>query len=350
MHKFERYFSVVLAVSVSAVSMLMTANFAYSFTADGFWANVCGIILGGIVDLAKLGLWFARHRCRFYGYMSLVLMLVSCLASYMASINFTDTDTEKYRQQTHTYQSVLMEIENLEKDEKALQGFVDLHKNSQYHDQWEKGEEIVEELREIRRKKKELKARLATIGAEEARKMSQSSALFVLFSDMTGMSFEKSRKTLCLFFSSIFEVLGLTCVNYAGKMLEEWKMIKAKTDTEKEVRELSKPQFVSENTETVSNSDTDTPTHTERPLRLSLKQLKTYERIRRDIISGETYPINRRNIAKKYSIRFEEARDILELMLSFKELRKRGNSYRVNPERLNDTTNENDRHKQAGSV
>lgn len=330
--------------------MLMTANLAYSFTGDLFWANICGIIIGVIVDSAKLGLWFARHRCKYYGLVSLVLMQVSCLASYMAAINLTNTDAESLRQQTHAYQSVLMEIDNLEKDDQGLQDFAELHKQSQYHDQWEKGEDIVEQQREIRRKKKELKAQLATAGADEARTMSQSSELFILFSDITGMSYEKSRKTLCLLFSFVFEVLGLTCVNYAGKMLEEWRTINAKLEAEKEASEFSTQQSVSEKTETISNSNTDTSKNTEALLGLPLKQLKTYEQIRRDIISGKTYPINRRNIAKKYSVRFEEARDVLELMLSFKDLCKRGNSYRVNPALKNDTANENEIHKQAGLV
>ena len=178
---------VVIQYVLCAVSMVLTALFALSFSTsslglpfsvpgEAIIAPVLMVVVGVSLDAIKYLFWGTGTF--HFQISSLVLVFFSWAASVAFFVTQDDAKVERARVNTPAYQAYLVEKNALEQQISQKAALVELKSNSQFHKQWQESERLSNELVILSEQLNQLLLDGGQIGFLQAKGQLTSSAFF----------------------------------------------------------------------------------------------------------------------------------------------------------------------------
>lgn len=307
------------------VSLALTALFALSFTSTtsaesniAYLPQILMVSIGGGIDLSKYLFWRYRAKHLAFYCMASVLVLFSCMASIAFFVTQEHQQIERGVVQTSEYKAYTTSIELLEKEIQAKQKLLDARLASQYHQQWDKAEDLVSELAALRDKLNQLINENHHVGVESAQKNISTAAFFLGISELLGVPFQSAVTLGYALLALLIELsaLGVIAMSEPGSRSGD-QVDRRRNDFDDELEPFTGGERIQPRPSDDTDQDSESPPSSE-------------EAIIHDILTGESKPILRQLI-KQYGIQYQQARDILDHLLDRRLIRDVGLTYEVVP-------------------
>lgn len=207
--------------------MLLTALFALnigsihsSSTLSGFSIeHYVGLFLliaiGLCIDISKYLFWFYRKKHGLFLLLSIVLVCFSWAASVAFFAAKEKDNIRVHQTETSQYTANKIAIISLELAIAEKRKLLEKRLSSSYHNQWDKGEKLLEEINHLNNQLKEQIAFSDRIGIEEAQSQLSTSALFTMLSSLSSLSFTSVTHIIYGLLSLIIEVCALGVMSLA---------------------------------------------------------------------------------------------------------------------------------------
>jgi len=207
--------------------MLLTALFAFNigsihssttlqyFSIEHSVGLFLLIAIGLCIDISKYLFWFYRKRHVLFLLLSVLLVCFSWAASVAF---FTAKEKESirvYQSESSQYIAHKVTIASLKSTIAEKQKLLEKRLSSNYHNQWDKGEEMLEEINSLNQTLKEHIALSDSIGIESAQSQLNTSALFMMLSSLLSLSFSSVANIVYGMLSLIVEVCALGVMSLA---------------------------------------------------------------------------------------------------------------------------------------
>lgn len=298
------------------VSMVLTCAFALSFASETnlVWpASMLPlslmVLIGLGIDLSKYLFWRWRAQHRGFLALSLVLLAFSWSASMAFFITQEKHSINDARQKTTAYQSHIKAIDDLQSTLVIKQNLVRKRLSSQYHEQWDKGEALAQEVDGLSRRIAQLRQESEGVGITEAQAQVATSVFFQSLSVITGLSAVAIAAVSYAILALILELsaLGMIALSANQGTRSDDQLITIQNDSQEK-----------ESQEEALEGDC-----------FSSKQ----QQLRQDILDGLTVPTIRK-ITRSYSMQYNAVKPVLEQLLKEGRLIKVGKVYTLVNDRV----------------
>lgn len=303
------------------VSMTLTAMFALSLSgisaealADTTWSGqalflaVLFVLIGCCIDIGKYVFWAQRQRSRYYGLLSLILMVFSLIASCAFFMSSESGLLQNARLKSSEYAVLQQRMENYKQEIAYNESLLEKRLNSAYHKQWEAGQGNAEKLSELRESLVTLMERSSQVGWNAATKQVAVSRFFTEIGQTLNISVETLRITGYSVLSLLLEISALGMIS------------------------LRSPFGASQSAEvTVAGSaGTGAGSFIQNTDQLDLQAQQAVIRLICDILSGRAEPVFRKLRLAKYGLELSIVQQVLKNLHSVGVLKDdKRNSYKL---------------------
>lgn len=217
------------------ISILLTAIFALEigsvqvldsqsdFSVKYYTIVFLLISIGLCIDVSKYLFWFYREKHFLFLSLSIVLVFFSWSASIAFFISKEKSSIDIYQLESSKFIANNMAISLLEMNILEKRKLLDKRLSSRHHDQWEKGDEI---LNEIDRMSTELRKRIEVsdlVGLEDAKLKLSTSELFSTLSSAFSVSLSLIANTAYGLLALIIEVCAIGVMSLVQIISDEKK-------------------------------------------------------------------------------------------------------------------------------
>jgi len=223
MEKLERLagdLKYVMCTLLCLISMVLTGCFALSFgavnsntgnNALNLWSPILLLAVGIALDLSKYIFWAVHNKKwhQAYKLLAVILMLFSWMASVAFFITSEDEKIATYRKQTADYLSYQTQLADLDRNIEAQNQLLKNRLSSRFHDQWDKGEIITQEIQGLQQQRKALIAKEQSIGIQDAYNHLVSLAFFNAIAKMTNIDKNTVRNIFYAILALLIEICAL---------------------------------------------------------------------------------------------------------------------------------------------
>ena len=283
------------------VSMILTSLFALSLSGvtidrlsdQASWERVVFlatlfVLIGCCIDIGKYLFWSHRHRSRYYGILSLVLMGFSWLASCAFLVSSENNLLRESQIRSDQYVALQQKIDGTKQEIAFHERLLEKRLSSSYHSQWNQGEATVEKIATLRVKLTELTESSSGVGLDAAVQQVPTTRLFNEISQVLNISSELIRAVGYGLLSLLLEVSTLGMISLVHTF---------KLDSAVNHRCL---ENAGDKLETGDSERQDVET----------QQMKA--RLTDDILKGNTPPVLRRIRAADYGLGIDVIRQVLK--------------------------------------
>jgi hypothetical protein len=173
------------------VSMILTSLFALSLSGVSFdalpdqegWGKIVFlaalfILIGCCIDIGKYLFWSQRLRSRYYGVLSLVLMVFSWLASCAFLVASENDLVRKSQVRSDQYIALQLRIESTRQAIAFHERLLEKRLGSAYHSQWKESEANLETIAALKFTLADLTEDSSNVGLETAAQMVPTTRFF----------------------------------------------------------------------------------------------------------------------------------------------------------------------------
>jgi len=220
LEKFTSNLKYIMCALLCLISMVLTGCFALSFSAVNsstgnsafiLWSPILLLAVGIALDLSKYIFW-AVHNMKWhqaYKLLAVILMLFSWMASVAFFITSEDEKISSYRKQTVEYLTYQTQLADLDRNIEAQNQLLNNRLSSRFHDQWDKGEIITQDIQALQQQRKALIAKEQSIGIREAYNHLVSLAFFNAIATMTNIDNNTVRNIFYAILALLIEICAL---------------------------------------------------------------------------------------------------------------------------------------------
>lgn len=291
---FDRYFVRCIALLTSGISMVFTSVFALYLSSATGELNVFiqGLVVaaGACLDITKYVCWSAKHRRAWFVVFAVWLSILSCIASVACFITQENRNIQRDREKTSAYAAHMSKIQRLERLLANKDALVKTLMSSQYHDQWEKADGVLQDIRELNQTLYQTKAATDDVGSNQAIQHNPRSAFFESIAQQLKIPYQEAVLFAYIAFSLSIELAPICLLILLS---DQRRGIKVKTST-------TNPLIPSDPNAAIKDS----------------------------ILSGETPPIIRQ-VIKKHGKSYALIRTLFDELLADGLLKKSGNRFVV---------------------
>ncbi|WP_427979223.1 hypothetical protein, partial [Agarivorans sp.] len=245
------------------------------------------VLIGCCIDIGKYLFWAQRKRSHYYGFLSLVLMGFSWLASCAFLVSSEYNLLRESQIQSAPYVALQQKIDGIKQEVAFHERLLEKRLSSSYHSQWKQGEVTIEKLADLKAKLTELTESSSGIGLDVAVQHVPTTKFFNEISQILNVSSKVTRAVGYGLLSMLLEVgtLGMISLLHAFKLDSAVKYPLDPSGGELGVGDGE-------------NNDVET------------QQMKA--RLIYDILKGNTPPVLRRIKAADYGLGIDVIRQILK--------------------------------------
>ncbi len=306
-----------LTATLCMTSMVLTANFAVSFSNQNSkevellqFGTGLMVTIGVALDLSKYVFWGAQIDR--WGSTLKCLAVVLTLFSWLASVAFFVVSEQQkvnhYRLSTAEYKGYLAQLDALERDIQSKREMATKRLGSRYHDQWDMSQTLVDEVQALQNRKVALLLTEPTVGISQANANVASTALFVSMSETFSIDPTTVRNSCYAGLALLIELCALGLISVCGSLTPtsgEERYVRgvgASTD------DVYDNEFIS----TTGNSDREEKFN-EGLVALADKISGDKEhRLVRDLLTGEIQPTFNKIKSANYGISHGRIRELLQ--------------------------------------
>ena len=178
------------------------------------------VLIGCCIDIGKYLFWSQRHRSRYYGILSSVLMGFSWLASCAFLVSSEHNLLHESQIRSDQYVALLQKIDGTKQEIAFHERLLEKRLNSSYHSQWNQGEATVEKIATLKAKLAELTESSSGVGLDAAVQQVPTIRLFNEISQVLNISSELIRAVGYGLLGFLLEVstLGMISLAHAFKL------------------------------------------------------------------------------------------------------------------------------------
>lgn len=288
------YFVRSIAILTSGISMVFTAIFAlYLSSAAGelnIYLEILVVVAGACLDITKYLCWGGKRRRVLYIVFAVWLSVLSCVASIACFVTQENRNIDAEREKTSAYAAHQTNIERLKRLITDKEALVKTLMSSQYHDQWEKANAVMQEISALNLQLFEAKAALDEVGLNQAISHSDRAAFFEQIARWLHKTYQEVVMYTYIAFSVSIELAPIILLALVREQLN--------------IRQKS--QLIAPPTDSLERNDI----------------------ILRDILSGEMRPVIRQ-IIKKYNMRYATVRQLFDTWIEGGFIRESGKGFEV---------------------
>lgn len=208
------------------VSMTLTGMFALSLS--GFDVNtlseqekfessiflaVMFVLIGCCIDIGKYIFWMQRHRSVYYGFLSLILMAFSWVASCAFLISSEDRLLQDAQIKTSEFLAYEHRVENIKQEIQHQEQLLSNRLNSSFHSQWEAGQENSNKISELQESLAVLFSGESSIGQVAAAEQVSTTRFFSVIGDVFNIDANIIRSTAYGVLSLLLEICTLGMIS-----------------------------------------------------------------------------------------------------------------------------------------
>ena len=260
----------VMCALLCLISMILTGCFALSFgsvnssannTAFILWSPILLLAVGVALDLSKYIFWAVHNKKwhQAYKLLAVILMLFSWMASVAFFITSEDEKISTFRKQTADYLSYQTQLSDLDRNIETKSQLLNNRLNSRFHDQWEKGEIITQEIQVLQQQRKTLIAQEQNIGIQDAYDHLVSLAFFNAIATMTNTDKNTVRNIFYAILALLIEVCALGLIGVCR--LDKKGLVLAApspplgSQTSALIEQRDNSQFIQDSPETLADAE-----------------------------------------------------------------------------------------------
>ena len=333
-----------LRLILCGCSMVLTAlfiihvsgfSFSESINVIELFSLILCLLVGFAIDCCKYVFWVSPKLSA--NIISLFLVLLSWLASLSFFLVQEDHKAELQRTSSPAYQAYLIQLQDLHDSIELKKKLSQQHMNSQYHHQWQKADDLQQDITALNQQKQRLmrnEHQIGVLGEHEK------TGFYGRLSNRTGISTDVLKLVLYGTLSFIIEVCAIWILalkpwqedNKQTPTTEKQHQEKPQQDEKKHYQNDQSTDLLSKNTEETLSNPIPKTEHEKFHLDLKQKNLDTplADKILSDLQNGKI-PIKLQHIAQQYELSESLAKKYLQCLIESQLVIRHHGQLQMNP-------------------